>query len=39
MIILDTNVLSAAMSADMSIIAWLDRQSRRFSLDDGCHTT
>src|SRR5216683_704883 len=28
MIILDTNVLSAAMSADTSIIAWLDRQSR-----------
>jgi len=28
MIILDTNVLSAAMSADTSIITWLDRQSR-----------
>jgi predicted nucleic acid-binding protein len=28
MIILDTNVLSAAMSADANIIAWLDRQSR-----------
>jgi predicted nucleic acid-binding protein len=28
MIILDTNVLSAAMSADTNIIAWLDRQSR-----------
>ena len=28
MIILDTNVLSAAMSADTSIIAWLDRQPR-----------
>jgi toxin FitB len=27
MIILDTNVLSAAMSADTNIIAWLDRQS------------
>jgi predicted nucleic acid-binding protein len=28
MVILDTNVLSAAMSADTNIIAWLDRQSR-----------
>jgi predicted nucleic acid-binding protein len=28
MIVLDTNVLSAAMSADATIIAWLDRQSR-----------
>jgi toxin FitB len=27
MIILDTNVLSAAMSADTNITAWLDRQS------------
>jgi predicted nucleic acid-binding protein len=27
MIILDTNVLSAAMSADRHIIAWLDRLS------------
>ena len=27
MIILDTNVLSAAMSADREVIAWLDRQS------------
>src|SRR5438105_135936 len=27
MIILDTNVLSAAMSADANIAAWLDRQS------------
>jgi predicted nucleic acid-binding protein len=27
MIILDTNVLSAAMSGDRDIIAWLDRQS------------
>src|SRR5258708_23591818 len=27
MIILDTNVLSAAMSADTSITAWLDRQA------------
>jgi predicted nucleic acid-binding protein len=26
MIILDTNVLSAAMSADVNIAAWLDRQ-------------
>jgi toxin FitB len=28
MMILDTNVLSAAMSAEANIIAWLDRQSR-----------
>jgi toxin FitB len=28
MVILDTNVLSAVMSADKNIIVWLDRQSR-----------
>jgi toxin FitB len=28
MIILDTNVVSAVMSAETDIIAWLDRQSR-----------
>jgi predicted nucleic acid-binding protein len=28
MIILDTNVLSAAMSAERAVIAWLDRQPR-----------